>query len=46
LNSKRQPGEVRMNLALRLPLPERTGSDRDEPHCPHGFVDRAYSLFL
>ena len=34
------------DLALRLPLPERTGSDRDEPHCPHGFVDRAYSLFL
>jgi len=33
-------------LAFRLPLPERTGSDRDEPHCPHGFVDRAYSFFL
>ena len=31
---------------LRLPLPERTGSDRDELHCPHGFVDRAYSVFL
>lgn len=31
---------------LRLPLPERTGSDRDELRCPHGFVDRAYSVFL
>jgi hypothetical protein len=31
---------------LRLPLPERTGSDRDELLCPHGFVDRAYSVFL
>ena len=29
----------------RLPLPEKTGSDRDEPHCPHGFVDRAYLVF-
>jgi hypothetical protein len=31
---------------LRLPLPERTGSDRDELLSPHGFVDRAYSVFL
>ena len=31
---------------LRLPLPERTGSDRDELLCPYGFVDRAYSVFL
>ena len=32
-------------LRLRLPLPERTGSDRDEPLCPPGFVDRAYLVF-
>jgi hypothetical protein len=31
---------------LRLPLPESTGSDRDELLCTHGFVDRAYSVFL
>ncbi len=43
-NSKRQPG---IELPrLRLPFPERTGSDRDELRCPHGFVDRAYSVFL
>ena len=30
----------------RLPLPEKTGSDRDEPHCLPGFVDRAYLVFL
>jgi len=35
-----------LDLALRLPLPERTGSDRDEPHRPHGFVDRAYLVFF
>src|SRR6516162_4238785 len=42
--SKRQP--VVELPRLRLPLPERTGSDRDELRCPHGFVDRAYSVFL
>ena len=42
--SKRQP--VVELPRLRLPLPERTGSDRDELHCPHGFVDRAYLVFL
>src|SRR5262245_36365603 len=42
--SKRQP--VVELPRLRLPLPERTGSDRDELHCPHGFVDRAYSVFF
>lgn len=31
---------------LRLPLPESTGSDRDELLCTHGFVDRAYSVFF
>ena len=31
---------------LWLPLPERTGGDREEPHCPPGFVDRAYLVFL
>ena len=30
----------------RLPLPEKTGSDRDEPHCLPGFVDRAYLVFF
>ena len=30
----------------RLPLPEMAGSDRDEPHCLPGFVDRAYLVFL
>jgi hypothetical protein len=29
-----------------LPLPEKAGSDRDEPHCLPGFVDRAYLVFL
>ena len=43
-NSKRQ--SVVELPRLRLPLPERTGSDRDELLCPHGFVDRAYSVFL
>ena len=42
--SKRQP--VVELPRLRLPLPERTGSDRDELLSPHGFVDRAYSVFL
>jgi len=42
--SKRQP--VVDLPRLRLPLPERTGSDRDELLSPHGFVDRAYSVFL
>jgi hypothetical protein len=31
---------------LWLPLPESTGGDREEPHCPPGFVDRAYLVFL
>ena len=35
-----------MNLTFGLPLPERTGSDRDEPHCSPSFVDRAYLVFL
>lgn len=43
-SSKRQP--VVELPRLRLPLPERTGSDRDELLSPHGFVDRAYSVFL
>jgi hypothetical protein len=34
-----------MNRILRLPLPEKTRSDRDEPQRPHGFVDRAYLVF-
>lgn len=42
--SKRQP--VVELPRLRLPLPERTGSDRDELLSPHGFVDRAYLVFL
>ena len=43
--SKRQPREVGTST-FWLPLPERTGSDRDEPHCSPGFVDRAYLVFL
>ena len=33
-------------LTLWLPLPERTGGDREEPHYSPGFVDRAYLVFL
>ena len=33
-------------FALWLPLPERTGGDREKPHCPPGFVDRAYLVFF
>ena len=44
---KRQPGEKRDSFRnLRLPFPEKTGSDRDKPHRPHGFVDRAYLVFF
>jgi len=44
---KRQPGESGFETRnLRLPSPEKTGSDRDEPHRPHGFVDRAYLVFF
>ena len=46
--AKRQPREERKVFPSRvpwLPLPEKTGSDRDEPHCLHGFVDRAYLVF-
>jgi hypothetical protein len=47
--SKRQLRErfvSRRFVRLELPLPERTGSDRDKPLCPSGFVDRAYLVFL
>ncbi len=47
--AKRQPREERKELPSRvpwLPLPEKAGSDRDEPHCLPGFVDRAYLVFL
>jgi hypothetical protein len=30
----------------KLPLPERARGDREEPHCPPGFVDRAYLVFF
>ncbi len=29
-----------------LPSPGRAGGDREEPHRSHGFVDRAYLVFL
>lgn len=39
-----QPSEP--ESTLWLPLPEKTAGDREEPHCPPGFVDRAYLVFL
>ena len=44
--AKRQPSRVNRSPPLWLPLPERTGGDREEPHCSPGFVDRAYLVFL
>ena len=35
-----------LHACLELPLPERAGSDRDKPHYPSGFVDRAYLVFF
>jgi hypothetical protein len=35
-----------VNTTFWLPLPERVGGDREEPPHPHGFVDRAYFVFL
>ena len=49
--AKRQPrvGSYRgvgLNRPPWLPLPEKTMDDRVKLHCPPGFVDRAYSVFL
>lgn len=35
-----------MSRRFWLPLPERTVNDRVKLHCPPGFVDRAYLVFL
>ena len=44
--AKRQPDKGDLSPTLRLPLPERTTGDREEPRCSPGFVDRAYLVFL